>query len=151
MNNYNKVILMGKLVKDPEIFATKTGGAIASLRLAVNRKYLNKNKELQEDTTFVDVKAFGNQVNIIQKFAKKGKPMLIEGYLNMDSWQNTEGKSFTRLNVVAEFIEFVGEIIKKQNSIQDDSLTNEDSTSNFKKLNNIKEDDEYNEEDTPSF
>jgi single-strand DNA-binding protein len=81
MANYNKVILIGNLTRDPEVRYTSKAMAIAKLSLAVNRYWRDPNGEQKEEVTFVDVDAFGKQAETIGNYMKKGRPILVEGRL----------------------------------------------------------------------
>ena len=104
MSNYNKVILIGNLTRDVEIrYTPNTNNAVASFGIAVNRKYKD-----QEETTFVDLEAWGSTAENISKYFSKGDPILIEGRLKLDQWQDQNGGNRSKLKVVAERFEFVG-------------------------------------------
>jgi len=110
MASFNKVILMGNLTRDPEIRVTPGGLKIAKLGLAVNRKYRKRDSnELTEEVTFVDIDAFGQQAEILERYATKGKGLMIEGRLKMDQWQDREsGANRSKLGVVLDQFQFVG-------------------------------------------
>ncbi|MGZ8899896.1 MAG: single-stranded DNA-binding protein [Limisphaerales bacterium] len=110
MNGFNKVILAGNLTRDPELRYTPSGTAIAKFGLALNRKWKDSQSgEMREEVTFVDVDAFGKQAELIGQYLKKGQPLLVEGRLKMDSWEDkqTQQKK-TRLGVVMEGMTFLG-------------------------------------------
>lgn len=109
MASYNKVILIGNLTRDPELRYTAKGTAIARIGLAVSRKWRNEAGEMQEETTFVDVDAFGRQAETIGQYLKKGRPIMIEGRLRLDQWDDKQtGQKRSRLGVVAETVQFLG-------------------------------------------
>jgi single-strand DNA-binding protein len=108
MASFNKVILMGNLTRDPELRYTPKGTAIARLGLAVNRSWKTETGELKEEVTFVDVDAFGRQAETIGQYMKKGRPLLIEGRLKLDQWDDKQtGQKRSRLLVVLETFKFV--------------------------------------------
>ena len=109
MNGFNKVILAGNLTRDPELRYTPSGMAIAKFGLALNRKWKDQNGELKEEVTFVDVDAFGKQAELIGQFLKRGQPLLVEGRLRLDQWEDkqTQQKK-SRLGVVLEGMTFLG-------------------------------------------
>jgi single-strand DNA-binding protein len=108
MANYNKVILIGNLTRDPELRYTPKGLAIAKLGLAVNRSWRSESGEQREETTFVDVEAFGRQAETLGQYMKKGRPILIEGRLRLDSWEDKQsGQKRNRLVVVLESFQFL--------------------------------------------
>ncbi len=108
MANFNKVILVGNLTRDPELRVTPQGMSICKLSLAVNRNYRNANGEDQEETTYVDVDAFGKPAEIISKYMGKGRALLVEGRLKTDSWTSQAGEKRSKLKVVLENFQFMG-------------------------------------------
>ncbi|MEN8662405.1 MAG: single-stranded DNA-binding protein [Lentimonas sp.] len=108
MASFNKVILMGNLTRDPETRVTATGLTICKLGLAVSRVYSTKDGERKEETTFVDIDAFGKQAEVITKYFRKGKPILIEGRLKLDQWESQDGQKRSKMGVVMETFQFVG-------------------------------------------
>jgi single-strand DNA-binding protein len=108
MPNYNKVILMGNLTRDPEVRYTSGGTAIAKLGMAINRHWTNKEGEKKEETTFVDVDAFGRQAEVIGQYMKKGKPVMIEGRLKLDQWEDKQtGQKRSKMGVTLENFQFL--------------------------------------------
>ena len=108
MPNYNKVILMGNLTRDPEVRYTSGGTAIAKLGMAVNRRWKNQEGQMQEETTFVDVDAFGRQAETMGQYLKKGRPIMIEGRLKYDQWDDKQtGQKRSKLGVVLENFQFL--------------------------------------------
>jgi single-strand DNA-binding protein len=108
MASFNKVILMGNLTRDPELRVTPKGTAVCQIGVAVNQTYKDKEGNSREETTFVDVDAFGRQAEVIAKYLSKGRPILIEGRLKLDSWESKEGDKRSKLKVVLENFQFVG-------------------------------------------
>ena len=109
MANYNKVLLMGNLTRDPELRYTPKGQAVAKLGLAVNRRYTTESGEAREETTFVDIDAWGKQAEVICQYCKKGRPLFVEGRLKLDQWDDkTTGQKRSQLRVVLEGFQFVG-------------------------------------------
>lgn len=109
MASYNKVILLGNLTRDPELRYTPKGQAVARLGLAVNRSYKLESGETREETTFVDIDAWGKQAELISQYLRKGNPLFVEGRLKLDQWDDkTSGQKRTALRVVMENFQFVG-------------------------------------------
>ncbi|MDP6955001.1 MAG: single-stranded DNA-binding protein [Planctomycetota bacterium] len=110
MANYNKVILMGRLTRDPELRYTKSETAICKLGLAVNRRFKDgATGEWKEEPTFVDVTIWGKRGEAYEKFHKKGDATFIEGSLRLDTWEDREsGQKRSKLYVVGDNWEFVG-------------------------------------------
>ncbi len=108
MASFNKVILAGNLTRDPELRMTANNLAICKLGLAVSRVFTTKDGERREDTTFVDIDAFGRPAETLAKYMSKGKPILIEGRLQLDSWETQSGEKRNKLKVVCENFQFLG-------------------------------------------
>ncbi|MEX0325372.1 MAG: single-stranded DNA-binding protein [Puniceicoccaceae bacterium] len=108
MANFNKVLLMGNLTRDPEVRTTPTGMKIAKFGMAVNRRFRTRDNEAREETTFVDLDAFGNQAEIIEKYCQKGSPLFVEGRLRLDQWETQNGEKRSKLAIVVENFQFLG-------------------------------------------
>jgi single-strand DNA-binding protein len=108
MANFNKVILAGNLTRDPEVRYTPKGTAIAKLGMAINRTWKTETGETKEEVTFVDVDAFGRTAEVISQYLKKGRPILVEGRLKLDQWDDKQtGQKRSRLGVVLENFQFL--------------------------------------------
>jgi single-strand DNA-binding protein len=108
MPSFNKVILMGNLTRDPELRYTPKGMAIAKIGLAVNRRWKSESGEMKEEVTFVDVDAFGKTAETIAQYLKKGRPLLMEGRLKLDTWEDKQtNQKKSKLAVVLETFTFV--------------------------------------------
>ena len=109
MASFNKVILMGNLTRDPEVRYTPKGSAVTDIGLAVNRVYSTDNGEKREETTFVDVTLWGRTAEIAGEYLKKGRPVLIEGRLQLDSWDDKQsGQKRSKLKVIGEGMQLIG-------------------------------------------
>lgn len=109
MANLNRVFLIGNLTRDPELRVTPKGSAICSFGLAMARTWKNEAGEQQEETTFVDVEAWGRQGETIAKHVTKGRPLFVEGRLRFDQWEDkTSGQKRSKLKVVLESFQFLG-------------------------------------------
>ena len=108
MASFNRVILAGNLTRDPELRYTPKGLAISKIGLAINRTWKNEAGETKEEVTFVDVDSFGRQAEVIAQYFKKGRPILIEGRLRLDQWDDKQtGQKRTKLGVILEGFSFV--------------------------------------------
>ena len=109
MNGFNKVIIAGNLTRDPELRYTASGRAVARMSLAVNRKWRDpESNEMKEDVTFVDVDVWGKQAEVIGQYLKKGRPILVEGRLKLDTWEDKQTQQKrSRLGVVLESFTFL--------------------------------------------
>ena len=109
MASVNKVMLIGNLTRDPEVRYTPKGSAVADIGLAINRYFTLENGEKREETTFVDVVLWGRQAELAQQYLSKGRPVFIEGRLQLDSWEDkASGQKRSKLRVVGENMQFLG-------------------------------------------
>ena len=108
MANYNRVLLMGHLTRNPEIRYTPSGTAVADLGLAVNDSYKNKAGETIEQVCFVDVVVWSRQAETAAEYLHKGSPVFVEGRLQLDQWENQQGEKRSKLRVRADRVQFLG-------------------------------------------
>ncbi|MFN0052248.1 MAG: single-stranded DNA-binding protein [Planctomycetales bacterium] len=110
MANFNKVILVGNLTRDPQVKYTPGGTALAEIGLAVNRYWMDKQTNTRrEETTFVDVTLWGRDAEHAGEYLAKGRSVLIEGRLQLDTWDDkTTGQKRSKLRVVGERVQFLG-------------------------------------------
>ncbi|HUT35858.1 MAG TPA: single-stranded DNA-binding protein [Planctomycetota bacterium] len=109
MPNFNRVILMGNLTRDPELRYTPSGQAVTDFRLAVNRRLKTPEGERKDSVTFVDITAWGRQAEVINEYFAKGQPIFVEGRLSLDEWTSQDGQRRSKLRVVLERFEFLGQ------------------------------------------
>ncbi|HOX57170.1 MAG TPA: single-stranded DNA-binding protein [Candidatus Paceibacterota bacterium] len=108
MTGFNKVIIAGNLTRDPELRYTPKGTAVARLTLAVNRTWKSETGESKEEVSFIDVDAWARQAEIIAQYMKKGRPLLVEGRLKLDTWEDkTTHQKQSKLKVVLEGFTFI--------------------------------------------
>jgi len=107
MANYNKVMLMGNLTRDPQLSYTPNQLAIVDFGLAVNRRWKGQDGSQREDTCFVDCTAFGRQAENINKYLSKGSGVFVEGRLTFDSWTGQDGTKRSKLKVTVENSQFL--------------------------------------------
>ncbi len=109
MASMNRVILMGGLTRDPQTKNLPGGSSVCEFGLAMNRKFKTASGESRDEVTFVDCTAFGKTGEVIAQYMAKGKPILIEGRLKLDSWDDKNGGGKrSKLTVVVENFQFVG-------------------------------------------
>ena len=94
MASFNKVILMGNLVADPELKKTQSGVSVTSFRIAVNRRYARQGE--QQQTDFIDIVAWRERAEFVTRFFTKGKPILVCGNCRPAHGRTTTGKSAMR-------------------------------------------------------
>lgn len=100
---FNKVILVGNLVSDPELKSTTSGVNVTRFRIAVGRRFA-KNGE----TDFIDIVAWRNTAEFVCRYFSKGKPILVSGALQNRSWTDSEGNKRYATEIVADEVSFVG-------------------------------------------
>ncbi|HEY4260451.1 MAG TPA: single-stranded DNA-binding protein [Schlesneria sp.] len=110
MASFNKVILVGNLTRDPQVKYTTGGTAVTEIGLAVSRQWFDKQaNQKKEETTFVDITLWGRTAEIAGEYLAKGRPVLIEGRLQLDSWDDREtGQKRSKLRVVGENMTMLG-------------------------------------------
>lgn len=110
MASFNRVILVGNLTRDPEVRYTPKGTAVCELGLAVSRQWFDQaSNTKKEETTFVDITLWGRQAEIAGEYLAKGRPVLIEGRLQLDTWDDKQtGQKRSKLRVVCETMQLLG-------------------------------------------
>ena len=109
MASFNKVILLGNLTRDPEIRYTPKGSAVCDLGIAVNRQYTLESGERREEVTYVDVVLWARLAEIAAEYLKKGRPVFIEGRLQLDTWDDKQsGQKRSKLRVIGENMQMLG-------------------------------------------
>jgi single-strand DNA-binding protein len=106
MVSVNRVILAGRLTRDPETRFTPAGTAVTGFSLAVNRRY-KVNNEVKEEVSFFDIVVFGKQGENCAEYLSKGRPILVEGRLKQRSWES-DGVKRSKVEVVADNVQFLG-------------------------------------------
>src|SRR5437773_2156794 len=109
MASFNKVILLGNLTRDPEVRYTPKGSAVCDLGIAVNRVYTTESGEKREEVTYVDVVLWARLAEIAGEYLKKGRPIFIEGRLQLDTWDDKQsGQKRSKLRVIGETMQLLG-------------------------------------------
>ncbi len=109
MASFNRVIMMGNLTRDPEYKQLSSGQAVCRLGLASNRQFKNKQTgAMVQEVCFVDVDVWGPQAEVCKQYLQKGRPVLIEGRLKLDTWQDQEGAKRSKHSIVADRVTFLG-------------------------------------------
>jgi single-strand DNA-binding protein len=107
--NLNKVMMAGRLTRDPELKELPNGNSVTNLGFVTNRTFKSGDKgERKEEATFLDVKAWGAAGETITKYLKKGNPIFIEGRLTQESWE-TNGEKRSKLVITLENYKFISE------------------------------------------
>lgn len=108
MASLNKVLLIGNLGADPDVRYTEGGTAIATLSLATNRRYRNRDNELVSETEWHRVVLFGRSAELAKDYLRKGNPVFIEGRLRTRKWTDQNGQDRWTTEIVSENMQFVG-------------------------------------------
>jgi len=103
----NKVVIMGRLTKDPELKSTPSGTALCNFSVAVDRKFVKQGEERQTD--FINCVAWSSQAEFISKYFTKGRMINVVGRVQTRSWDDAEGKKRYATDIVAEEINFCGD------------------------------------------
>lgn len=108
MGNFNKVILMGNLTRDPQLRYLPNNNPVCDFGLAVNRRWRDRDGNQREEVCYVDLTAFGRQGETINQYMSKGRPILVEGRLKFDTWTGQDGQKRSKHSVVVENFRFIG-------------------------------------------
>ena len=104
----NKVFLIGNLTRDPELRVTPKGTAICQFGIAVNRQFKDESGATRDETTFVDIEAWGKQGELDAKYLTKGSPAMVDGRLKLHQWEDTtSGQKRSTLTVVLDNVQFL--------------------------------------------
>ncbi len=106
MVTFNRVILAGNLVRDPEIRYLPSGTPVTSFAVAVNSRY-KQNNEIREEVSYFDIVVFGKQGENCAEYLSKGRPVLVEGRLRQRRWES-DGVKKSKIEVVADGVQFLG-------------------------------------------
>ncbi len=111
----NRVVLVGRLTRDPELKQTNTGTSLCRFSVANNRTYI-QNGEKKEEVSFFNCVAWGRQGEVINQYCQKGKQLAVEGRIRQNSWQDNEGKKRSTVDIVVEQVQFIGGSAQQERS-----------------------------------
>jgi single-strand DNA-binding protein len=121
MANYNRIILMGNLTRDPELKYLPSGTAVTNVGVAVNRTYTDRQSgERREEVCFVDLEAFGRTAENVNEYFQKGRQILVEGRLRYRTWETDDGQRRSKHDVLIDRFEFVGSRQDSGESLRDE-------------------------------
>ena len=120
----NKVILLGRLVRDIDLRYTQSQMAIGKTAIAVTRKY-TLNGEKREETCFIDITFFGKQAEIANQYLGKGSKLAVEGYLKFEQWQDNNGQNRSKHTVAVENMEMLGDAKQNNQGYQQGGYSNQ--------------------------
>ncbi|MBN2483545.1 MAG: single-stranded DNA-binding protein [Candidatus Omnitrophica bacterium] len=125
MVNLNKIFLVGNLTQDPQLRYTPQGAAVATLRIAVNTMFKDRAGEAKKETCFINVIAWGQMAEVCNQYLQKGRAILVEGRLQSRTWQNSEGKNRSTIEVRAGRVQFLPQGGARAQATSDIDLGNE--------------------------
>ncbi len=135
MAGFNRIIMMGNLTRDPELRQLPSGNSVCRLGIAANRSYKNKQTgDMVEEVCFVDVDVWGAQAESCNQYLSKGRPVLVEGRLKLDSWQDKEGNNRSKHSIVADRVVFMPSAMQS-----DDAFANNTQNRSKEEVNLLKE------------
>lgn len=108
MANYNRIIIIGNLTRDPELKQLQSGQSVCKLNLASNRKFKNKTGVLVQEVCYIDVDVWGALADSCNQHLRKGRPVLVEGRLKQDTWKEADGQARSKHAIVADSVVFLG-------------------------------------------
>jgi len=107
MADLNKIFLLGRLTRDPELRYTPAGSPVCNFDLAANRSYTTQAGERREEVCFITIEVWGKQAETCAEYLKKGRQALVEGHLKQRSWETPEGQKRSKHEVVAQRVQFL--------------------------------------------
>lgn len=103
----NRVIISGRLTRDPELRYTPSGKAVCNLSLAFNRRYKDASGQWQDDTTYINVVCWMKIAELVNRYLHRGSPVLVEGRLESRSWESEAGQKRTVIEIRADRVDFL--------------------------------------------
>lgn len=117
MAAFNRVIMVGNLTRDPEYRNLASGQGVCRLAIATNRQFKNKQTgSLVQEVCYIDVDVWGAQAESCRQYLQKGRPVLVEGRLKLDSWEDQTGQKRSKHSIVAERVVFLSNSATAENS-----------------------------------
>lgn len=108
MASFNKVILMGNLTRDPELRYTPSGAPVCNFDMAMNRAYTRQGGEKRDEVCYMSIVVWGKPGESCGQYLKKGRSVHVEGHLQQRTWETPEGQKRSKIEVVAERVQFLG-------------------------------------------
>jgi single-strand DNA-binding protein len=132
LGTLNRVFLIGRLTRDPELRFVPSGTAVVNFRIAVNRLYKTTSGEKKEEVCYVNIVAWRKLAELCGEYLKMGSPVLVEGRLQSRSWETEDGQKRSNLEVVADKIEFLGKLPQSVSSDNDFADSFKEETDDLK-------------------
>lgn len=109
MAGYNRIVVIGNLTRDPDYKQLPSGQAVCRLSVAINRQFKNRQTgSMIQEVCYVDIDVWGAQADSCRQYLQKGRPVLAEGRLKLDSWKDAEGQNRSKHSIVADRVIFLG-------------------------------------------
>lgn len=122
MAGYNRIIMIGNLTKDPDLRPVGSQ-SVCKLNIASNKQYKNRQTgALVSEVCFIDIEVWGVQAESCKNYLQKGRPILVEGRLKLDSWKDTEGNTKSKHSIVADRVVFLGTNTETQDEESSEEL-----------------------------
>lgn len=123
MAGYNRIIMIGNLTRDPEFKQLTSGQNVCRLSVASNRQFKNKQTgSLVQEVCYVDVDVWGAQADSCRQYLQKGRPVLIEGRLKLDTWKEADGSSRSKHSIVSDRVVFLAAGGQAAESVGEDEM-----------------------------
>lgn len=117
MAAFNRVIMVGNLTRDPEYRTLASGQGVCRLGMATNRQFKNKQTgSLVQEVCYIDIDVWGAQAESCRQYLQKGRPVLVEGRLKLDSWEDQMGQKRSKHSIVAERVVFLSSSVSSEAS-----------------------------------
>ncbi len=107
MGSFSKVVLLGNLTRDPSTGTLPSGTAVCEFGLAVNRRWKDAKGQKRDEVLFMDCAAYGKPGQTMGQYLKKGNPVLVEGHLKLDRWDDDQGQAHSRIRTIVERFQFI--------------------------------------------
>jgi single-strand DNA-binding protein len=107
MADFNRVLLIGRLTRNPELRHTPQGAPVCDFSIAINRRFTTRDGQRRDETTFVDIVAWNRTAELCSQFLAKGRTVFVEGRLVEDRWESKTGEKRSKLRVVADSVQFL--------------------------------------------
>ena len=121
MSSFNRIIMVGNLTRDPDYKQLTSGQSVCRLGLASNRQFKNKQSgDMIQEVCYIDIDVWGPQAESCRQYLQKGRPILVEGRLKLDSWDDANGQKRSKHSIVADRVVFLGSNAQAEAGSQDE-------------------------------
>lgn len=121
MSSFNRVIMAGNLTRDPDYKQLASGQAVCRLGLASNRQFKNKQSgDMIQEVCYIDIDVWGPQAESCRQYLQKGRPILVEGRLKLDTWDDASGQKRSKHSIVADRVVFLGSNAQAETAPEDE-------------------------------